>query len=108
MPSAPEKLKVKAVTSDSVTLQWSAPASTGGAPITAYTVEKRDMSRPQWSRVMAVEPKEMTCTVTNLLEGRSYLFRVMAENSEGLGEPATIDKPVVPEHEVGELYISYI
>ena len=102
MPSAPEKFKVKSLTSDSVTLQWSAPESDGGAPITSYTVEKRDMSRPQWSRVTGVGAKTLTCEVQNLLEGRSYMFRVMAENSEGLGDAATIDKPVVPEHEVGK------
>lgn len=93
-------MKVKDFTSDSVTIQWSAPASTGGAPITGYTIEKRDMSRQQWSRVAGIEPKQTTYTIPNLLEGRPYLFRVMAENSEGLGEPAALEQPVVPEQEV--------
>lgn len=93
-------MKVKDFTSDSVTIQWSAPASTGGAPITGYTIEKRDMSRQQWSRVAGIEPKQTRYTIPNLLEGRPYLFRVMAENSEGLGEPAALEQPVVPEQEV--------
>ena len=58
------------------------------------------MSRPQWTRVGRVEPNVTAYDVQKLLEGKSYNFRVMAENSEGLGEAAMLDKPVMPEQEV--------
>ena len=105
VPAAPENLKVKDITADSVTLQWSPPKSDGGAPLVGYEVEKRDAGRQQWTRVSRVPPTETICTVPKLLEGRGYLFRVMAENSEGLSEPVTLDKAVTPEQELSKCII---
>ena len=101
VPSAPENLKVKDVTSDAVSLEWSPSKSDGGAPILGYAIERRDAGRQQWVRVTRVEPDQTKYTVPKLLEGRGYTFRVMAENIEGLSEPVTLDKAVVPERQIG-------
>lgn len=41
-PSAPENLKVKTVTEDSVSISWDEPKDDGGALITEYVIEKRE------------------------------------------------------------------
>lgn len=103
VPSSPRNLEVTKVTDDSITLEWSPPESNGGADIIGYPVEKRETGRTQWTRVTRVETMTKYC-VKNLLEGRSYMFRVFAENKEGLSEPVYTDKTIAPQRPVGKLY----
>uniref|UniRef100_A0A671S9B9 Titin n=1 Tax=Sinocyclocheilus anshuiensis TaxID=1608454 RepID=A0A671S9B9_9TELE len=84
-PSAPKDLKVAEVTRKHVHLMWEAPDHDGGSPITGYQVEKREVSRKTWVKEY---------TVTDVVEGKEYLFRVIACNKCGPGEPAYIDDPV--------------
>jgi titin len=93
---------VTEVTDDSVTLEWSPPVSNGGAPIIGYPIERKEPGRSQWIRVTRVEPDVTWHTIKNLLEGRGYVFRVFAENAEGLSEPAVIDKAAVPQRPLGK------
>ena len=50
LPAAPSKpkgpLKVSDVTAKNCKLSWKEPEDDGGAPITAYAVEKMDTSQP--------------------------------------------------------------
>uniref|UniRef100_A0A673JKN7 Titin n=1 Tax=Sinocyclocheilus rhinocerous TaxID=307959 RepID=A0A673JKN7_9TELE len=84
-PSAPKDLKVAEVTRKHVHLMWEAPDHNGGSPITGYQVEKREVSRKTWVKEY---------TVADVVEGKEYLFRVIACNKCGPGEPAYIDDPV--------------
>ena len=102
VPSVPKDLEVTEVTDDSVTLEWSPPVSNGGAPIIGYPIERKEPGRSQWIRVTRVEPDVTWHTIKNLLEGRGYVFRVFAENAEGLSEPAAIDKAAVPQRPLGK------
>ena len=101
VPSAPRDLEVTEVTDDSATLEWSPPESTGGAEIIGYPVEKRESGRLHWTRVKRVEPDVTWFTVDKLLEGRGYVFRVFAENAEGLSPPSVTEKSVVPQRKIG-------
>lgn len=101
VPSIPRALEVTEVTEDSVTLEWSPPESNGGAPIIGYPIERKEPGKSQWIRVTRVEPDVTWHTIKSLLEGRGYIFRVYAENAEGLSEPAVIDKAAVPERPLG-------
>uniref|UniRef100_A0A3B4TD88 Immunoglobulin like and fibronectin type III domain containing 1, tandem duplicate 2 n=1 Tax=Seriola dumerili TaxID=41447 RepID=A0A3B4TD88_SERDU len=78
-----EDFKVLEVTRQHVHLSWEAPEHDGGSPLTGYQVEKRDMSL-----------QDLEFTVTDVVEGKEYLFRVTACNKCGPGEPAYIDEPV--------------
>ena len=82
MPGGP--LIVSDVMKNSCTLTWQPPVSDGGATITGYIIEMRDvLGLSVWSRVDRVSAHTYTYTVTHLLEGGKYLFKVIAENAHG-------------------------
>ena len=98
-PGAPEDLKVKGVTENSVTLTWSPPKDDGGAPITKYYIERREASKRSWNNVTSTTDLELK--VTGLTEGQSYHFQVAAENEVGKGEYTETDKAVTPKSQFG-------
>uniref|UniRef100_A0A8D2JBA5 Titin n=1 Tax=Varanus komodoensis TaxID=61221 RepID=A0A8D2JBA5_VARKO len=83
-PEAP--LTVSEVTSEKCVLSWLPPLDDGGASIDHYVVEKRETSRLAWTSV-ATEVPVTKLKVTKLLKGNEYIFRVMAVNKYGVGEP---------------------
>lgn len=93
-PSPPLNLKVKEVSKESVDLIWESPESDGGAPITGYIVDRRDVSKTSF--ISAGKSDSNTCylKVSKLVEGNEYIFRVAAENEIGQSEWTTMDKPV--------------
>ena len=82
------------VTRTTATISWGPPISDGGAAISAYVIEKREATRTIWNRIARVKPQSTSYTVTNLLEGCDYFFRIYAENIEGVSPPLTLDIPV--------------
>uniref|UniRef100_A0A8C1WDE3 Titin n=1 Tax=Cyprinus carpio TaxID=7962 RepID=A0A8C1WDE3_CYPCA len=92
-PGPPEgPVHVTGVSSDKCTLIWHPPLDDGGNTITHYIIERRETSRLAWT-VVCNDCKTTTYKVTKLLEGNEYIFRVMAANSYGVGEP--IEAPSV-------------
>ena len=59
------------------------------------------MDTKAWYKVARVKPQDSSCTVTNLIEGTDYLFRVYAENIEGMSKPLVLERPVRPRRPVG-------
>ena len=57
------------------------PADNGGHVITHYEVEKMDVHNNQWLPIKAV--KGCSLQVTNLVEGKQYMFLVRACNDAG-------------------------
>jgi len=82
------------VDSQSVTLKWKAPEKDGGLPIKQYIVERREAKRQAWVKADSVRGGTTTCVVDRLMEGSHYVFRVSAENDEGLSPPLESDAPV--------------
>ena len=101
-PSAPQNLRVTAVSKDSVSLVWDEPAHDGGAPVTRYVVEKADVKQGVFSEVGDTTPDKRQITVTKLLKGNDYMFRVSAENEIGQGKPASLVEPVTTKLSLGE------
>jgi len=78
------------------------PLSDGGAAVSAYVIERKEKTSPTWFRVARVKPHTTSYTVTNLMESTEYMFRVFAENIEGIGIPLTLEHPVIPRRPTGK------
>lgn len=94
-------MKVKDIEKTSITLEWQPPKSDGGSPLTGYVIEKKEASRPSWSRVERIHPDQTTLNVKNLIEKGNYQFRVIAENRHGAGEPLATETTVTPKSKFG-------
>ncbi|MEN9799810.1 MAG: hypothetical protein RL653_3507, partial [Pseudomonadota bacterium] len=71
-----------------VAVDWDAPASDGGATITGYTVTATatgQTTRTCTTTSVAPATPNKFCTVTNLVNGVTYTFKVSATNAAGTG-----------------------
>ena len=75
-------------------VQWDAPESDGGSPITKYKVEKRDATRTAYVQVEEVDGKTLKVKVSKPTEGNKYFFQVAAENDNGLSDWTETTEPV--------------
>ena len=83
-PSSPQSLTVTGSTATSVSLSWTAPAFTGGAPVTGYVVQYSSDGGTTWVTATA-QDSATTYTVNGLSGGVSYIFQVAASNTTGIG-----------------------
>ena len=85
IPDYPHHLRIISISEDSVTIEWSAPTSTGGTPVTGYVIEKRESHQHHWSHVTTTSALTTSFKIQYLQPSMSYYFRVAAENEEGVG-----------------------
>ncbi|KAM4523454.1 myosin-binding protein C, slow-type [Fundulus diaphanus] len=91
LPGPPQCVTIEDVWGGNVNLVWTAPKDNGNAPITGYTIQKADKKTMEW--FTCIEHYHRTCvTITELVVGNEYFFRVYAENMCGLSELATQTK----------------
>lgn len=96
-PGKPENLRADEFEGEALTLYWNPPKDNGGGEITNYVVEKREARTPNWTKVSGYVTTPFL-RVKNLNVGRSYEFRVMAENQYGQSEPAQTLEPIKARH----------
>ena len=93
-------LKVSDVKAESCKLEWKKPEDDGGVPVDHYVVERMDTATGRWIPVGTSKLPEMD--VTGLNEGKEYLFRVKAVNSEGESEPLETDSGTLAKNPYDE------
>lgn len=87
-PDAPENVQFKDWDKNHVDLKWEKPKKDGGAPITAYIVEKKDQFGSKWTKAVEVGGTRCEASVPDLVEGQKYQFRVRAVNIGGQSKPS--------------------
>ena len=80
----------------SATLGWTAPTSTGGAPLTDYRVEYSVDGGASWQTFAHPASTATSITVTGLANGVGHLFRVSGVTEYGAGTPSTVSIVVIP------------
>ena len=96
LPAAPTD--VSATAGDrQATVTWTAPADTGGSPITGYTVTAHHAGTDGPTRAATAT----TATLDGLSNGTAYTFTVTATNTAGTGPASAPSPPVTPATRVG-------
>ncbi|XP_015231504.1 PREDICTED: myosin-binding protein C, slow-type isoform X7 [Cyprinodon variegatus] len=91
LPGPPQSVTIEDVWGENVALVWTPPKDNGNAPITGYTIQKADKKTMEW--FTCIEHYHRNCiTVTELVVGNEYFFRVFSENMCGLSELPTQTK----------------
>ncbi len=82
VPAAPGNVTVT-FNGTTATISWTAPAATGGLPLTGYTATLQ----PGGAGCTATPPQTQ-CTIGGLLPGQTYAIAVTASNAMGIGAAA--------------------
>ena len=97
VPGAPTSLTAAATSPSVARVQWTPPASDGGAAISSYRVE---LSKEGGDYVEYGSAASISTDVSGLVPGASYQFRVAAVNSAGVGAFSQPSAPLVMPTEV--------
>ena len=95
MPEAPATLKVTKVGVNSISIEWSQPASDLGSPVTGYVIEKKTTSTSLWIKAYEGTIKGTEYTIGDLTGGHEYEFRVAAVNKAGQGPFSKPSQPTL-------------
>ncbi|XP_074863629.1 myosin-binding protein C, slow-type isoform X3 [Carettochelys insculpta] len=88
-PGPPHVVKIEDVWGENVALSWQPPKDNGNAAITGYTIQKADKKSMEWFTVIE-HYHQTSATITELIIGNEYYFRIFAENMCGLSQEATM------------------
>ncbi|KAI5626876.1 immunoglobulin-like and fibronectin type III domain-containing protein 1 [Silurus asotus] len=98
VPRPPKNLHLVEEVQGTVTLQWNHTPDLADDEHTHYIILKRDTSTPTWFTA-AECIFSSKYTVTGLLPGRKYYFRVIARNHIGESDPLNTKEPFTIEKE---------
>ncbi|XP_028305150.1 titin-like [Gouania willdenowi] len=97
----PSNLAVTNITNTSVSLSWDVPEYDGGAKITGYIVERKELPESSWLKCNFTNLMDTFFEVTCLNVGEQYDFRVIAKNSADLhSAPSETTGPVTVQNDV--------
>lgn len=103
-------LTAETLSSDTCKLNWFFPENDGGSPISNYIVEKREAERKAWTSVYFTASRT-NAVAHGLTTGKSYFFRVAAENAIGIGPfvetaaEVVIKEPISEFEQINELWL---
>jgi titin len=94
VPGRPGAPDIKNMTESTAKLEWKAPDTDGGSPITNYIIEMRMAGETRWKQMNKDETvTETSYEVKGIKWDQKCEFRVTAENKVGLGEPSPPSSP---------------
>uniref|UniRef100_A0A8D8XJT9 Twitchin n=1 Tax=Cacopsylla melanoneura TaxID=428564 RepID=A0A8D8XJT9_9HEMI len=99
-PSKPNNVEVVDWDKDHADLKWTRPENDGGAPITGYIIEFKEIGSDgkfdkDWQPGKTIDGDITAATIEGLKEGTQYEFRIRAVNEAGPGEPSPASKSVI-------------
>ncbi|XP_067448421.1 myosin binding protein Ha isoform X3 [Thunnus thynnus] len=103
LPGPPASVKLVDTWGFNAALEWTPPKDNGNTDITGYTIQKADKKTGEWFTVLE-HYHRLTATVSDLIMGNSYSFRVFAENQVGISEMSAITKDVATIQKTGIVY----
>lgn len=90
-PSKPLEVTAINYNSKEIIIKWKKPESDGGSAITSYTIYDNS-NKTQIAKVS--DPNLQEITLTNLVEGKSYVFYMKAVNANGSGDSSELTTSV--------------
>ncbi|XP_051517769.1 myosin-binding protein H-like isoform X1 [Myxocyprinus asiaticus] len=93
LPGPPASVKMVDTWGFNAALEWTPPKDNGNTEITGYTIQKADKKTGEWFTVLE-HYHRLNATVSDLIMGNVYTFRVFAENKVGISEAAAVTKEV--------------
>ncbi|MED6293100.1 hypothetical protein CHARACLAT_007382 [Characodon lateralis] len=93
-PGPAYDLSFSEVRGDSLVILWKAPIYTGANAVTGYFVDMAKKGSSEFVTLNGEPVSHHYLQVTGLQEGNSYVFRVRAVNSNGVGKPSELSEPV--------------
>ncbi|CAJ1050240.1 myosin-binding protein H-like [Xyrichtys novacula] len=91
LPGPPASVKIADTWGFNVALEWTVPSDNGNTEITGYTIQKADKKTGDWFTVLE-HYHRLNATISDLIMGNTYKFRVYSENKCGMSEGATTAK----------------
>ena len=95
VPAAPTNVTASAATASAI-ISWTAPTVLAQTPITDYIVQFSSNSGSTWTTFADGTSAATTATVTGLVNGTAYVFRVMAVNILGQSAWSATSSAVTP------------
>jgi Fibronectin type III domain/Immunoglobulin I-set domain/Immunoglobulin domain len=95
VPNPPRDPEVFDWTATTMSVQWKAPDSDGGSPITGYLIEYKEKLASTWKQFYQPEPNKLNTVINELRTGASYVIRIKARNVEGDSEPCAQTPPKI-------------
>uniref|UniRef100_UPI0037E89CAC myosin binding protein Hb n=1 Tax=Semicossyphus pulcher TaxID=241346 RepID=UPI0037E89CAC len=91
LPGPPASVKIVDTWGFNVAVEWTAPTDNGNTEITGYTIQKADKKTGDWFTVLE-HYNRLNATISDLIMGNTYKFRVFSENKCGISEDSSVAK----------------
>ncbi|XP_077409431.1 myosin binding protein Ha isoform X1 [Vanacampus margaritifer] len=103
LPGPPSGTKLVDSWGFNAALEWTPPKDNGNTEITGYIVQKADKKTGEWFTVLE-HYHRLTATISDLIMGNSYAFRVFSVNKVGISEKSAETKDVATIQKTGIVY----
>uniref|UniRef100_UPI003AB0B3B8 myosin binding protein Ha n=1 Tax=Centroberyx gerrardi TaxID=166262 RepID=UPI003AB0B3B8 len=103
LPGPPASVKLVDTWGFNAALEWTPPTDNGNTEITGYTIQKADKKTGDWFTVLD-HYHRLNATISDLIMGNSYTFRVFAENKVGVSETCAVTTEVATILKTGIVY----